>query len=72
MGRQKGKTYRGSTPMNADQEIGRVVTKCSENPETVPFKMPIAPIKVKESSEGKYLSKMLVAGTLKGVLTRGR
>jgi hypothetical protein len=45
--------------MNADQEIGRVVTNCSENPETVPFKMPIAPIKVKESGEGKSVSKML-------------
>jgi hypothetical protein len=56
MGDRKGKIYRGSTRIRR-----------SENPETLPFKMPITPIKVKESSEGKYLSKMLVAGTSRGL-----
>ena len=34
----------------------------SENPQTVPFKMPIAPIKVKESSQGKYVSRIFKSG----------
>ena len=39
----------------------------SENPETVPFEMQMAPIRVKASDKTISISRILVAGTLKGL-----
>ena len=49
--------------MNTD---GRGLGCDRKTPETVPFKMRIAPIRVNQSSKRKYVSRILRAGTLKG------
>jgi hypothetical protein len=38
-----------------------------ETPETVPFKMQIAPIRVKESSKRKYVSRISKSGNPTGL-----
>jgi hypothetical protein len=40
------------------------IRKDRKTPETVPFKMQIAPIKVKESSKRKYVSRIVKSGNL--------
>jgi hypothetical protein len=63
--------HRASSPVIGKEPNLNTDQEGSENSETVPFKMPNAPIKVKESSKRKYVSRILRAGTLR-VSTRGR
>src|SRR6476646_5696470 len=68
---RRDRRHRASSPViGKGRTLPRMtrIRKDRKTPETVPFKMPIAPIKVKESSKRKYVSRILRAGTCAAIL----